>query len=186
MNTSARNVGVTPPAGNAISADRVLAPRSEIGHYPCMEVRRCVLAWVVIAASVGAACSSAKSALPTTETTSTASSRSTATMPIQTVASVPCRDAMRALVRIRHNIDPWAGGALPSGFVARSWEGSIANTLTTCSSQTEWIEAANDATSAGTRPEDLGAVLRRFCGFRFTDKPRIIPLNARSCVGVGR
>jgi hypothetical protein len=151
-----------------------------------MDMRRCALAWVVIAASVGTACSSGKSARPLTETTSTQSSQPTATATIQTAASVPCREAMRVLVLIRRNVDPFAGGALPSGLAAQSWERSIANTLTRCGSQTEWIEAANGATSAHTRSEDLVAVLKRFCGSRFTDKPRIIPLSARSCVGVPR
>lgn len=92
-----------------------------------------------------------------------------------------CLQAMRALVAVTGDLDPFSKGP-PSGQGAQLFESDIADTLTQCKSTNEWLTAAHESrgrTTPGVSPEEQ---LARFCGDRFTDRPRIIPLDAPSCV----
>ena len=112
---------------------------------------------------------------PTTTTTV----RTTSTTPA--AVSPRCRTAMRNLVGITGDLDPFTQGP-PSGPGALAFSAAIARTLTRCESANEWLTAARDSggrTPAGVTPEKM---LAKWCGFRYTDRPRIIPLDAPSCV----
>lgn len=97
------------------------------------------------------------------------------------VPSSACDTAISPLAGIRGTLDPFQG-IIPSGLAARSFESAISKSLTACSSRQEWIAAArSDAPYT-----DAISILKRFCAARFTDRPRIIPLTAPSCVRVAR
>jgi hypothetical protein len=133
------------------------------------------------------ACSSGggKQSAPTASTTASTGPAATTVIkaPFTPVAvSATCQDAMRTLVLMSGGgLDPFAKGP-PSGMGAQFYESKVADTLTHCDSKDEWLTAAQES-MAPTNSNDYSAgILQSDCGDRFTDRPRVIPLDAPTCV----
>ena len=87
---------------------------------------------------------------------------------------------MRTLVRVSGGgLDPFA--ASPSGQSAPAFESDIASTLTRCRSGAGWVLAARTATRRTASGQPALQILENDCGFRFTDEPQVIPLDAPGC-----
>jgi hypothetical protein len=130
-------------------------------HVRVGSARRVMFRTVAAAALVvllGACHGSEKSAAPTSVTSA-------------------CEHAITAVVNIRGRLDPFQG-ILPSGLAASSFEQTIAASLIACTSRGQWMAAAHVLAPTA----DATTALDRFCANRLTDRPRVIPLDAPSCV----
>src|SRR5262245_23168379 len=86
------------------------------------------------------------------------------TVPRRVTVSPKCSTTLRLLVRKGQGFDPAAHWGVPSGMAFEVWDRSVAYTLTTCRSASEWLTAAHAAATAAAIPADVSAVLKGFCG----------------------